>query len=103
MGFFLSRTKAIYLEPNLSETILFETEAMQAFLHRIKAIYLELKLFYLELNLSEGFSIWNWIYASIFKVFYLELRLSKAICLELKLFCMQTILSKALLAWNRAP
>ena len=76
---------------------------MQAFLHRIKAIYLELKLFYLELNLSEGFSIWNWIYASIFKVFYLELRLSKAICLELKLFCMQTILSKALLAWNRAP
>jgi hypothetical protein len=56
-AFFLSRTKAIYLEPNLSETILFETEAMQAFLHRIKAIYLELKLFYLELNLSEGFSI----------------------------------------------
>ena len=49
---------------------------MQAFLHRIKAIYLELKLFYLELNLSEGFSIWNWIYASIFKVFYLELRLT---------------------------
>jgi hypothetical protein len=59
-----------------------------------------LKLFYLELNLSEGFSIWNWIYASIFKVFYLE---PKAIYLELKLFCMQTILSKALLAWNRAP
>ena len=42
---------------------------MQAFLHRIKAIYLELKLSYLELNLSEGFSIWNWIYASILRYF----------------------------------